>query len=77
MILPLSRGGLAHPYVHPAGIRTLDVVPPSDAKTCMPPSVRESFGPGTDVTIFKIFSPKNSAKKLAFFDSKQSQILKK
>jgi hypothetical protein len=27
---------------------------------------------GTDVMIFKIFSPKNSAKKLAFFDSKQS-----
>jgi hypothetical protein len=27
--------------------------------------------------IFKIFLPKNSAKKLAFFVSKQSQILKK
>jgi hypothetical protein len=33
--------------------------------------------PGTDVMIFKIFSPKNIAKKLAFFDSKQSQIMQK
>jgi hypothetical protein len=28
--------------------------------------------PGTDVRIYKIFSPKNSAKKVGVFDSKQS-----
>jgi hypothetical protein len=36
-------------------------------------NVRET---GTDAMIFKIFSPKNLAKKLAFL-TKQSQILKK
>jgi hypothetical protein len=32
---------------------------------------------GTDVMILKIFSPKNSAKILAFFYSKQSLIMQK
>jgi hypothetical protein len=35
------------------------------------------FQTGTDVMIFKIFSPKNFAKKIGVFDSRQSQILKK
>jgi hypothetical protein len=30
------------------------------------------LNPGTDVMIFKIFSPKNFAKKIGVFDSKQS-----
>jgi hypothetical protein len=41
------------------------------------PKRRNFSRSGTDVMILKIFSPKNSAKKLAFFVSKQSQILKK
>jgi hypothetical protein len=32
---------------------------------------------GTDVMILKIFSPKNLAKKIGVFDSKQSKFLKK
>jgi hypothetical protein len=31
------------------------------------PVLEKSGDPGTDVMILKIFSPKNSAKKLAFF----------
>jgi hypothetical protein len=32
-------------------------------------------GPGTDVMIFKLFSPKNSAKKLAFLTQNKGKIL--
>jgi hypothetical protein len=32
--------------------------------------------PGTDVMIFKIFSPKNSAKKLAFLTQNKAKICK-
>jgi hypothetical protein len=35
------------------------------------------FGPGTDVMIFEIFSPKNSAKKLAFFAQTNTNFCKK
>jgi hypothetical protein len=41
------------------------------------PSRQRLATPGTDVMIFKIFSPKISAKKIGVFDSKQRQILKK
>jgi hypothetical protein len=34
-------------------------------------------GPGTGVMIFKIISPKKSAKQIGAFDSKQSQIMQK
>jgi hypothetical protein len=34
------------------------------------------LGPGADVMIFKIFSPKNSAKKLAFLTPNKVKLLK-
>jgi hypothetical protein len=33
-------------------------------------------GPGTDVMIFKIFSPKNSTKKLAFLTQNKAKLCK-
>jgi hypothetical protein len=35
-----------------------------------------SMLPGTDVMIFKIFSPKNSAKKLAFLTQNKAKLCK-
>jgi hypothetical protein len=40
-------------------------------------ALSQPWAPETDVIIFKIFSPKNLAKKLAFFYSKQSKIMQK
>jgi hypothetical protein len=37
---------------------------------------RAGPGPGTDVMIFKIFSPKNSAKKLAFLTQNKGELCK-
>jgi hypothetical protein len=34
----------------------------------------DAYVPGTDVMIFKIFSPKNSAKKLAFLTQNKAKI---
>jgi hypothetical protein len=34
------------------------------------------MAPGTDVMIFKIFSPKNSAKKLAFLTQNKAKLCK-
>jgi hypothetical protein len=39
-------------------------------------NLHEKSAPGTDVMIFKIFSPKNSAKKLAFFTQNKAKLCK-